>query len=480
MFGRVRVNAGESVVATSSINSLPLSRPVALARQRSLERRQKEAQRGGDGGALSEWTVGPSGFAAAGDALSDDDDGMPLPEAPVLSRLASLRTRQLARVGLSQYRDKLVQRGLNSLRDLRKFDDVTLREVGMNATQRYIFDLMAHADESAPLVSSGHGGGGDGGGVGGGGMARARAAGDGDVGDDDEDDDTCCSVCDCSGIPLRALPCCRSVTYCDDCLARALASPHGNGYRICPNGRCGSELPIDLLQDLFRDRCCACAESFASPLLDGGGGGAGGGSGGGDADDVVDVDCGFVHRAHRRCLHAHVVAAIQRRHYPIGCPAAELCKCNVTERGVRKLVLRGRGDGAGSGVGAADDARDDDDAEGHLARFYETAFEHARRMNGLQRPCPNSACGALVPIRAASPSTFGVQCGTCQQYWCPVSNALPPGYWQRCGFRRRRRRRRRRCCCCCCCCCFAAFLFFSSSQCGRVKRTVFARHDVQQ
>jgi hypothetical protein len=233
---------------------------------------------------------------------------------------------------------------------------------------------------------------------------------------------------------------------------------------------------VELLVDLFRDRCCKCCESFPLPSPPArhrrpwsarGGSGSGGGSsssnsvaspnddassnssnssnsssssssgGGGGLDPdleavVVAVDCGFTHRAHHRCLRAHVVEAIRLRHYPISCPAADLCKCTVTERGVRDLLLLGSGGGGGGGDDDNDDNGGDsdanDNAEGYLTRYYELAYEHARSINGLQRPCPNQACGAMVPIRAATSSrtaaaalhTFGVQCSACRQQWCPV------------------------------------------------------------
>ena len=425
--------ASDAGDADEGFSAATLPPAVALARQRSIERRRKEK------GDTTTTAAGAAVSRAAGEASDETLVALALPlQPPRMTREVSVRTHKLSRVGLGQYRDKLVQRGLNTLEDLRRIDKATLRDVGMSPTEQHIFDIMVKADTAEKLMLSSL-------------SSRApdskSSGGDGaeEEHEQEQEEGASCAICEEDDAPLRTLPCCRAKRFCDDCLAKALAS-NRRGYRTCPDSDCSGEaVPMELLVDLFRERCCKCCESFQpsapSPLRRRGRNSSSkinNNNNNMSEDDnvVVAVECGFAHRAHQRCLRAHVVDAIKLHNYPIRCPAADLCKCTVTERGVRDLLLGGGGGGAapkaaaeGGGDGADahadnDAAADADaDAESNLARFYELAYEHARRINGLQQPCPDPSCGAMVQIRAAlrtAPRTFDVQCGACRRQWCPV------------------------------------------------------------
>ena len=365
--------------------------------------------------------LAPSGS----DDGDDDSDGEDLDldvAPPLLTRDATVRTNTLQHVGLGRYRDELVRRGVNNLEDLRQFDNNELETIGMSSyvnagpvvvvtvprcreststnarlllpllraflrlffmrvgtefsQERIIFQLLVRAElprtpgaGTPPAIPE-------------------MVLGSCEI---DADGDGCEAT--------RELPCCGFKT-CDDCLRGDLAF---RGKFACPG--CQHPLAANASQ-LFANHCCLCSEEFVTAASDGATPGGGGtpGAAGGRLVVGVALHCGFEHRAHGRCLLSYVQKSIKGKQYPIMCPGAEACKCQVPEaivRGVSQLAnddgsgvdetKAGDVDGVGGGgakhqVGGTDiKTRRTDRGDELLGRYYALAYDYAISLNGFLR-----------------------------------------------------------------------------------------------
>lgn len=349
-----------------------------------------------------------------------DDIDPSLLAAPVLSRQRSERTDALDRVGLGQYRDELVRRGLQSIEGLHRFDEDELAAIGMDSRERYIYQLFADSEAGRSSVAQHTGG--------------ARKASDASSSHELAVSGLGECAIDSLGVGCMAtlrLSCC-GLEVCADCLRGTMA--FSGDFLACPeaqHGKCQGKLAPDLVRDLFQDHCCVCSAALSGPASPGPSPGEPLENSG---DEVVAVQCGFGHQAHRRCLRNHVLQSIKVQKYPILCPGQQACKCQVLEHAVR-TVLKESGvsrdelasSESAAGGGAAEDG------ETQLAAFYQMAYDHAIALNGFLRQCPDASCQSQLDLRqgasARLPNSRDVKCGSCRQSWCSACwQQAHPGY----------------------------------------------------
>ena len=405
---RERERERESVCAREEEGEKKQRRESERERERARERKQRRSETCG--------VVRASALVECVDSaprVEMDDIDPSLLAPPVLSRQRSERTDALDRVGLGQYRDALVRRGLKSIEGLHRFDEDELAAIGMDSRERYIFQLFADSEAGRSSVG--------------------QLGGAGNLSDASSSHELAlaglgeCAI-DSQGFGCAAtlrLSCC-GLEVCADCLRGTMA--FSGDFLVCPeaqHGKCNGELAPDLVRDLFQDHCCVCSAALSGPASPGPASGALLENSG---DEAIALQCGFGHQAHRRCLRNHVLQSIKVQTFPILCPGQQACKCQVLEHAVRTVLKDTSRDEL-----ASSKSRAGGDGETQLAAFYQMAYNHAIALNGFLRQCPDASCQAQLDLRqgasARLPNSRDVKCGSCRQSWCSACwQQAHPGY----------------------------------------------------
>ena len=351
---------------------------------------------------------------------------LPAPPQPQLIRQVSERTSALDFVGLSSFRDDLVELGLQSVDDFPRFTDEDLERLGMSVVQRNIYRLLlmhavpstkqqpqSSAIESAPESSAAAGSSSSP-------FSNNQPRSRGwettssrrfaapiavDSGESVMDE---CPLCE-EELATERQQCC-GFSCCGDCFRGHLI--HAEGWNSCPNPSCQVPLDAAVTAKLMADHCCVCGAGRAI-----------------GQPELRPVGCGYAHQAHDVCLEKHLCVFIERKKFPVVCPAFDVCKCPLPEATVLAILDPKASSSAVRSPSTPAISMVEVDDPSVLARattlhkYYNLAINHAAAAHPNHKQCPNSMCAGVIDLGPLAGSRVGagfcgVNCSSCDTTWC--------------------------------------------------------------